>query len=103
MNLDAFLRDRGPSWDALERDLARSRGRPERLGIEQALAVGRSYRAVVADLALARRRFPGDPVVARLERLALAGRQAIYSERSGRVRALLEFVTRGYWRLTLAC
>ncbi len=102
MNLDAFLRERGPSWDELERDLARSRGRPERLGTRGALALGRRYRAAVADLALARRRYPGDPVVDRLERLALAGRQAIYSERSGRAGALWQFAGRGYWRLVIA-
>lgn len=101
MNLNTFLRERGPSWEALEQDLARSRGRPERLGRDGALALGRRYRAVVADLALARRRYPGDPVVDRLERLALAGRQAIYSERAGRAGALVEFVSHGYWRLVI--
>lgn len=92
MNLDAFLTERAPAWEALERDLADSRGRPGRLAPERALAIGRAYRAAVADLAFARRRFPGDPVVDRLERLALAGRQAIYSGRPRRAGALLEFV-----------
>ena len=100
MNLEAFLTERSPAWDALERDLEASGG-PQRLAPERALEVGREYRAVVADLAFARRRFPGDPVVDRLERLALAGRQAIYSGRPRNAGALLEFISRGYWRLVI--
>jgi uncharacterized membrane protein SpoIIM required for sporulation len=100
MNLDTFLAERSPKWDALERDLATG-GRPGRLPPDRTLEVGREYRAVVADLAFARRRFPGDPVVDRLERLVLAGRQAIYSGRRRNAGALLEFVTTGYWRLAI--
>jgi uncharacterized membrane protein SpoIIM required for sporulation len=101
MNLETFLVERSPKWDALERDLATSSTRPARLPPERTLEVGREYRAVVADLAFARRRFPGDPVVDRLERLALAGRQAIYSGRRRNGRALLEFATTGYWQLVI--
>jgi uncharacterized membrane protein SpoIIM required for sporulation len=99
MNLDTFLSERQAVWEELERALKRSRGRPERLGPSQALELGRSYRAVAADLAMARRRFPGDPVVDRLERLTLAGRQAIYSERTHRLGSLGRFLARDYWRL----
>ena len=98
MNLEAFLAERGPAWDALTGELERARGRPERLGVEGALALGRDYRAVVADLAYARRRFPGDPVVDRLERLTLAGRHAVYGRRP-RGASLARFVITGYWRL----
>ncbi len=100
MNLESFLVERSPAWDALERDLEASGG-AARLAPERALEVGRDYRAVVADLAFARRRFPGDPVIDRLERLALAGRQAIYSGRPRNAGALLEFASRGYWRLVV--
>lgn len=101
MNLEAFLREREPIWNALETLLARARGRPDRLGVEQALELGRDYRAAVADLAIARRRWPGDPIVERLERLVLAGRQAIYSERSERRGALRRFLLHDYWQLVL--
>lgn len=101
MTLDTFLRERQPVWEAFERELQRSRRRPERLGAHGALELGRNYRAVAADLATARRRFPGDPVVTRLEALTLAGRQAIYSERTRRLGSLWRFVTRDYWRLVL--
>jgi uncharacterized membrane protein SpoIIM required for sporulation len=99
VNLEAFLDEREPAWSSLETVLAKAKGRPDRLGVEQALELGRDYRAAVADLAVARRRFPGDPVVERLERLVLAGRQAIYSERAERRGGLRRFVLRDYWVL----
>jgi uncharacterized membrane protein SpoIIM required for sporulation len=97
MNLDAFLREGSPAWEELEALLDRAGSRPERLGVEGVLELGRLYRAVVADLALARRRFPGDPVLERLEPLALRARHAVYGERR-RAGSLREFLTRGYWR-----
>jgi uncharacterized membrane protein SpoIIM required for sporulation len=99
MNLETFLSEREPAWQRLEQELTQSRGRPERLGLAGALDLGRGYRAVVADLAMARRRFPGDPVIDRLERLALAGRQAIYARRARSMGSLWRFVSRDYWRL----
>jgi uncharacterized membrane protein SpoIIM required for sporulation len=100
MNLESFLAERAPRWDALERELGTTK-RAGRLPPERTLEVGRDYRAVVADLAFARRRFPGDPVVDRLERLALAGRQAIYSGRPRSAGALLDFISHGYWQLVI--
>jgi uncharacterized membrane protein SpoIIM required for sporulation len=97
MNLESFLRQGSPAWEELEALLDRGGRRPERLGVEGVLELGRLYRAVVADLALARRRFPGDPVLERLELLVLRARHAVYSERRS-ARSLLEFATRGYWR-----
>ena len=89
MNLNAFIQERSGDWAAFERDLRRSAGRPERLGVSGALEFGRRYRAVVADLSVARSRFAGDPVVGRLSSLALRGRQAIYSERTHRLGSLM--------------
>ena len=44
-----------------------------------------------------RRRFPGDPVVVRLERLVQRGRQGVYNAPSSRT-GVLEFFANGYWR-----
>lgn len=101
MNLRDFVGEREPEWDALGQGLRRARGRPERLGTDGALELGRRYRAAVADLAYARRRFPGDPVVARLEQLVLSGRQAVYGRRA-RSASPLHFIATGYWRLVAA-
>ena len=98
MNLSDFTGARSAAWDDFQGDLQRARGRPERLGTDGALEFGRRYRAVTADLAYARRRFQGDPVVARLERLVAEGAQAIYGRRQ-RSGSPLEFMLSGYWRL----
>jgi uncharacterized membrane protein SpoIIM required for sporulation len=100
MNLNAFVTERTPVWEALETQLAHAKGRAGRLGAEGVLELGGNYRATVADLALARRRYPGDPVIGYLERLVLAGRQAIYSERR-RGGSLRSFMARDYWRLVV--
>jgi uncharacterized membrane protein SpoIIM required for sporulation len=100
-NLETFVAERTPTWEALQDGCRRAGGRPERLGALGALELGRAYRATVADLALARRRYPGDPVVDRLERLVLAGRQAVYGRRQQRL-SLLHFVTRDYWQLVVS-
>jgi len=98
MHLVDFITRRGPTWDALDKDLQRARGRPERLGTDGALEFGRRYRAATADLAYARRRFAGDPVVGRLERLVLDSRQTLYGRRA-RSGSPVRFITTGYWRL----
>jgi uncharacterized membrane protein SpoIIM required for sporulation len=55
----------------------------------------------VADLAYARRRFPGDPVVKLLEDLVREGREAVYGRRQGSGSAL-RFIGRGYWQLVVS-
>jgi uncharacterized membrane protein SpoIIM required for sporulation len=94
MNLERFEAQRGPDWTRLEALLGRGRRRIDADGV---LELGALYRGAAADLAYARRRFPGDPVVARLEALVTRGRAAVYgrARRSGGVR---EFFARGYWR-----
>jgi uncharacterized membrane protein SpoIIM required for sporulation len=98
MTLDRFQRERGDGWRSLEDALARAGGRPERLGAAGVLELGGLYRAAAADLALARRLFPGDPLTARLEALVVRARQVVYAD-VGRRRSVAAFVTRGYWRL----
>jgi len=97
VNLEAFEAERGPAWRSLEDALRKARGRPERLGPEGVLQLGGLYRQAAADLAYARRRFPGDPVVARLESLVMRGRGAVYGQASRRA-GLADFLAHGYWR-----
>ena len=59
--------------------------------------LGALYRASAADLALARRRFAGDPAVARLEALVTRARPLVY-DRARRGASVKEFATTGYWR-----
>ena len=98
MNLDRFLTERGESWQELEGLVRRARRRPERLGSEGVLRLGTLYRAAAADLALARRSFPADPVVARLEQLVGRARSLVY-EAPTRRGSVVRFFARDYWRL----
>lgn len=101
MTLSRFLDDRTPSWDALESLLRRAGTRPERLGADGVLELGAAYRAAAADLAHARRAYPGDPVVERLELLVRRARSLVYA-RSGVRRSARTFFARDYWVLTRA-
>jgi uncharacterized membrane protein SpoIIM required for sporulation len=96
-NLDQFVSDRAPTWTELEALVDRAGGRPSRLGADGVRRLGECYRAAAADLALARRRFPGDPVIVRLERLVQRGRQGVYNAPSSRT-GVWEFFANGYWR-----
>ena len=98
MNLDRFERERHETWAELDELVRRAGRRPERLGPAGALRLGALYRGAAADLALARRSFPGDPVVGRLEQLVGRARHLVYDAPSGRG-SLLRFFRRGYWRL----
>ena len=78
--------------------LADAGRRPERLGPARVLRLGELYRAAAADLATARRRYPRDPAIARLEALVGRARHLVYDARGRRV-SFWRFVTRDYWRL----
>src|SRR5262249_57419742 len=67
VTLERFLSERNQSWQELDELVRRARRRPERLGSEGVFRLGTLYRAAAADLARARRLFPADPVVERLE------------------------------------
>lgn len=59
--------------------------------------MGRLYRVAAADLALARRRWPNDPVVGRLEALVGIARPLVYDTES-RGEGLVRFFTTSYWQ-----
>lgn len=100
MKLDRFVEERRPGWTGLEDLLHEAGAKPERLGPNALRRLGGLYRAAAADLALARRAFPHDPVTRRLERLVVEARQAVYADQGGR-RSLRWFLTTGYWRRIL--
>ena len=101
MGLRRFLADREPSWVELEALVARAGQRPERLGAAGVLRLGELYRAATADLAYARRRFEGDPVVGRLEGLVARGRQAVYGA-APRSLSPVRLLGTTYWRVVAA-
>jgi uncharacterized membrane protein SpoIIM required for sporulation len=99
MTLEHFLRDRDPAWRELEELVHRAgRRRARRLGTGGVLRLGALYRGAAADLALARRRWPGDPVVARLEELVGRARHLVYAAPRRRF-SPIRFLGTGYWQL----
>ncbi len=98
MNLNRFQSEREASWSELTGLIGSARGKPERLGPAGVRRLGTLYREAAADLALARRAFPGDPIVRRLENLVVPARQLVYDAPSRRI-SFVRFFTRDYWRL----
>lgn len=91
MTVARFVSEREAGWARLDDLARRAAGHPERLGAAGVRELGAAYRAAAADLALARRAYPGDAVVLRLERLVAGARGAVYArtgERRGVRRAL---------------
>ena len=97
MNLDRFLHEREPAWAELRALVGAAKGRPERLGASSVRRLGTLYRSTAADLALARRRFPSDPSVARLEDLVGRARHLVYAPVARRS-SVPAFFGHGYWR-----
>ena len=93
---ERFVAEREAAWEELDAALQRAGDRPEKLGADGVRRLGELYRATAADLAFARRSFPGEPLVARLESLVLRGRSAVYS-RTARRASVWAFLSRGYW------
>ena len=96
--LRRFESDRQPRWGELEQLLGEAGRRPESLGGPRIRRLAGLYRAAAADLVAARRRFPDDPIVDRLERLVRHGQGILY-ERSNRRANLVDFFTDRYWGL----
>ena len=94
MKVERFISERDGDWRELD-ELLRRRRRARR-GAADVLRLGALYRGAAADLALARRGHPGDPVVARLETLVARARHAVYADepRRGSPRT---FFGRTYW------
>jgi uncharacterized membrane protein SpoIIM required for sporulation len=97
VNLERWLSQRRPEWEELEDAVARASGRAERLGPDGVRRLGALYRAAAADLALARRKFPVDPVVGRLEDLVSRARHLVYDTPAARG-SLAGFFASTYWR-----
>ena len=97
MVMEAFRAEREGRWSELD-TLVKQAGRsPRRLRPDAVRRLGTLYRAVIADLALARRRFPTQPETQRLEALARTARSSVYRYER-RSSGPLTFITTTYWR-----
>ena len=96
--LARFADGRSDGWRELEGLVSEAGKRADTLGPARVLRLGALYRAAAADLAIARRRFPGDPMVRHLESLVSRARGLVYGRRARRA-PTLAFFRRDYWRL----
>ena len=98
MKLERFLAEREPTWVELESLARDAAGKPERMGARRVRRLGNLYRAAAADLAIARRVWPDDPVVTRLHDLVATTRHLVYDV-AVRKRPVSAFFLRDYWTL----
>ena len=101
MNLLRFASQRQSDWDRLGELIEKAAGRSDKLSGGELRETGARYRSVIADLARMRQHHPFDPLVPRLEWLAVQGHQLVYSAERSR-RSIARFLRRGYWELVAA-
>jgi len=97
-SVEPFYQSRQADWKALSQLLDRSRDGLRRLSPEDVDALGRLYRAVTSDLALARRDFPGHRVTTFLNQLVARAHAVVYRGEPIAHRRLWRFVTAGFPR-----
>jgi uncharacterized membrane protein SpoIIM required for sporulation len=93
----SFIRERRERWQELEALLQRTRGRRQRpLSADEVEALGRHYRQVTSDLAIARRDFPHERVRHYLEQLVGRAHPAVYHRSTSQWQSVTHFVRRGF-------
>jgi uncharacterized membrane protein SpoIIM required for sporulation len=98
-SLSQFIEQRRPQWLRLEELLARSEGNGlRRMSAAELDDLGRGYRQVVSDLAIARRDFPDDELTATLNALAARAYLRLYRAPPSTWRRLGAFFTTGFAR-----
>lgn len=95
MTVDQFRGDRAEAWAELA-ELVQIP--PRRRKARQVLRLSRLHREAVADLATARRRWPGEAVVGALEDLVALSHAALFAPSRGDPRHFLDWVRAGAWR-----
>lgn len=90
-SVDELILTRRERWESLRNLLDRAGSDPRRLDAAEIERLSALYRHVVADLALARRDFPGDQVVAYLNGLAARAYPLVYRAPIGSWKRLWQF------------
>ncbi|MEZ4862285.1 MAG: stage II sporulation protein M [Caldilineaceae bacterium] len=96
MNLELFLAQRRPSWQQLEKLLDQTKNNIQALSSQDLAQMGRLYRSVTSDLALAQRDFPNQRVTHYLNQLVSRAHAQIYREEPLRRQALQQFYDREF-------
>ena len=110
MLAEDFIALKKPAWERLTSILDRSQlGGLAALSADELSELGRLYRSVTSDLAVARRDFAGHRVVDYLNGLVARAHGAVYGSRAARRRGIIDFYARTFprtfratWIYTLA-
>src|SRR5947209_3720952 len=98
--LERFVTERQGDWTRLESLLPRARSaRIRAMAADDLEEIARLHQAVASDLARARRDFPGDRVVAYLNRLVSSSYSAVYSTSGISWKDVARWYARGFPRL----
>jgi uncharacterized membrane protein SpoIIM required for sporulation len=98
VKLPEFIQTRQPDWDELSDLTAKAGRRASSLDASDIRRLAALYRTAATDLAIARRRYSGGPLVGQLEALVGRARAVVYGGRNRR-NALSNFITNTYWQL----
>jgi uncharacterized membrane protein SpoIIM required for sporulation len=98
VKLPEFVETGQPRWSELDQLISAAGRRAESLGAERLRRFVDLYRATSADLAIARRLFPHDPVLVDLENRVVRARGLLF-DRTGRRESIASFFGTTYWRL----
>ncbi|HUD69518.1 MAG TPA: stage II sporulation protein M [Acidimicrobiales bacterium] len=97
MNLERFVSSRAAQWRELDALVRGARGGVSKLTPDRLLELGEHYRAAAADLALARRAFPYEPVTEELADLVGRARGVVYA-RAAHGETVGRFFSTTLWR-----
>lgn len=98
MQADQFYQSRQEDWKALTILLQRSQNDLQRLSPEDIQMLGRLYRAVTSDLALAQRDFPQHRVTLYLNQLVAQAHSVIYRSEPLALNRIIRYITTGFPR-----
>jgi uncharacterized membrane protein SpoIIM required for sporulation len=93
----AFITRRQARWDELDALCAKASGKVTRLSEDELQTLGLRYRELSADLAIARRDYPNDPLLRQLESRMTPARSLIYDQ-PPRAFTAWHFLSRRYWQ-----
>lgn len=96
MRREEFIAARKGRWERLDVLIREARKSLRRISGEEILELGMLYRAVTADLATARRDFPGDSVTAYLNALVARAHTVVYQGEPGGLARLGRFLRYGF-------
>lgn len=96
MNVEQFLQSRQSDWKQFTQLLDRSQNQIAQLSPDEVKTLGRLYRVITADFALAQREFPQHRITLYLNQQVARGHAIIYRSEPLAFKRILRFATTGF-------